>query len=285
MATTPGAFTLTRACTGAPAELAPAHVRVWSTWARLTFMICASLIAARPAWAQHAGQYSAADIQYGASLYAAQCSQCHGPNGDLVSAVNLRSGKLRRAETDFELRALLTAGIPGTGMPAFRFDDAEFAGITAYVRNMDAVDKVGVTIGDRERGKAVFEGKGGCLTCHRVNGRGGWAGPSLHQIGAQRPAGALQLALIDPQGAMLPFNRTLRVTSRDGRTVSGRRLNEDTYTVALIDGNGTLQAFPKSEIKELTVVSAAFMPSFKDTLSSGELADVLAYLLSLKGQR
>lgn len=238
-----------------------------------------------PAWAQHEGQYSQADIQYGAGLYAAQCSQCHGPTGDGVAGVNFRSGKLRRVATDNELKALLVAGIPGTGMPAFRFDDAEFAGITAYIRNMDAVEKSGVALGDRERGRQIFEGKGGCLTCHRVNAQGGWAGPSLHQIGSTRPAGALQRALMDPQGAMLPFNRTIRVTTRDGRSVSGRRLNEDTYTVALIDGAGKLQAFPKADVKELTVVQTTAMPSFKDSLSAAELSDVLAYLLSLKGQR
>ncbi len=252
----------------------------------LVLVLCAWAAASSLALAQgHEGQYSQADIQYGAALYAAQCSQCHGPNGDQVAGVNFRSGKLRRASTDYELRALLAAGIQGTGMPAFRFDDAEFTGIAAYINNMDAVDKIGVTIGDRDRGRTVFEGKASCQTCHRVNGKGGWAGPSLHQIGAIRPAGALLKALTDPEGAMLPINRTVRVTTHAGRTVSGRRLNEDTYTMLLIDGTGKLQAFAKADLKDITVAEAASMPSFKDKLSSAELADVLAYLLSLKGQR
>lgn len=250
-------------------------VRVASLWA-----YCGAA-----AWAQHEGQYTQADIEYGAGVYATQCSQCHGPTGDGVPGVSFRSGKLRRAATDFELRALMAAGIPGTGMPAFRFDDAEFAGIAAYIRNMDAVEKSGVTLGDRDRGRAVFEGKAGCQACHRVNGQGGWAGPNLSQIGSQRPASVLQRTLLDPQGALLPFNKTIRVTAQDGRTVSGRRLNEDTYTVVLIDGTGKLQAFPKADVKAITISDTASMPSFKDKLSSTELADVMAYLLSLKGQK
>src|SRR5258708_7766543 len=39
----------------------------------------------------HAGEYAQADIQYGSSVYASQCTTCHGPNGDQISAVDLRS--------------------------------------------------------------------------------------------------------------------------------------------------------------------------------------------------
>ena len=33
---------------------------------------------------------------------------------------------------------VITNGIPGTGMLAFKFDTAEMAGIIAYLRNMNA---------------------------------------------------------------------------------------------------------------------------------------------------
>ena len=34
---------------------------------------------------------------------------------------------------------------------------------------------------------------------------------------------------------MLPINRPVRIVTRDGKTIRGRRLNEDTFTVQIID--------------------------------------------------
>ena len=170
-------------------------------------------------------------------------------------------------------------------MPAFKFDPAEVAGIVSYVRNMDAIELKAIALGDRDRGQATFDGKGGCFTCHRVGGKGGWSGPNLSQIGSVRPAGGLEQSLLDPTLAMLPLNRVVKLTTRDGRAATGRRLNEDTYTVQLIDENGPLASFAKSDLRDFAVVKTSPMPSYKDKLAPGELADVLAYLLSLKGQK
>ena len=101
----------------------------------------------------HLGQYAEADIIYGSSIYGAQCSQCHGPNGDLIGGVNLRSGDLKRAPTDNELRGILTTGIPGTAMPAFKFDATEMTGIIAFVRNMRDFEAKSVRLGDAARGQ------------------------------------------------------------------------------------------------------------------------------------
>src|SRR4051812_34507857 len=67
----------------------------------------------------HPGEYAAADIAYGARLYDAQCTTCHGSNGDGVGGVNLASGTFRNGVTDQDLSRIITNGIPGTGMLAF----------------------------------------------------------------------------------------------------------------------------------------------------------------------
>ena len=87
----------------------------------------------------HDSQYSDADIAYGATLYAAKCVTCHGPQGDAIGGVNLRSGKFRNAVTDRELERFIRTGSPA-GMPEFALDNAEMAGIIAYLRNMNAAD-------------------------------------------------------------------------------------------------------------------------------------------------
>lgn len=229
------------------------------------------------------GDYGAADIAYGARLYTTHCAQCHGATGDSVGTVNLRSGKLKNASTDQQLMALLRAGIPGAGMPAFKFDNAEQVGIVAYLRNMNTFDAAAVAIGNADRGRALFEGKGGCRTCHRIDGRGAGMAPDLGDIGATRSADALQTSILDPSAVMAPINRPIRAVTRDGRTINGRRLNEDTFTVQLMDERGALVSLVKADLREYTVLTQSPMPAYTGKLSSDEVADLVAYLLSLKG--
>ena len=229
------------------------------------------------------GDYGAADIAYGARLYTTHCAQCHGATGDSVGTVNLRSGKLKNASTDQQLMALLATGIPGTGMPAFKFNNAEQAGIVAYLRNMNTFDASAVPIGNADRGRAIFEGKGACRTCHRIDGRGAGLAPDLGDVGAIRSADALQTSILDPSAVMAPINRPVRAVTKAGRTINGRRLNEDTFTVQLMDERGALVSLVKDDLREYTVLTQSPMPAYAGKLSSAEVADLVAYLLSLKG--
>jgi len=231
----------------------------------------------------HAGQYEMSDIVFGAQLYAAQCVNCHGAGGDGVGGVNLRSGVIRRAATDRELQQLVTNGIQGTGMPAFKFTMAEQTGIVAYVRNMSALDAGSVKLGDTTRGRAIVEGKGECLRCHTLNDKGSPVAPDLSDIGSSRSASMLERHLTNPTAQMMPINRPVTAMMKDGKSVRGRRLNEDTYSVQLVDEQGRLVSLLKSDIREMQIGTSSTMPSYKDKLDSGELSDVIAYLLSVKG--
>ena len=231
--------------------------------------------------AQVRQDYAPADIEYGLTVYRGQCATCHGDTGDAVPGVDLRSGQLRRAANDLELRALITTGIPGTGMPPASLDTAELAGIIAYLRNMN-FEADAVTLGDPARGRVVFEGKGDCLGCHRVKGQGSRAAPELTAIGTVRAPSALRRSVLDPTGSMRPINRPVQLVTADGTRITGRRLNEDTYTVQLIDEQERLRSFDKADLREFTVITESPMPSYADRLSVQELADLLAYLVSLK---
>ena len=232
----------------------------------------------------HAGEYAPADIQYGATVYTAQCTQCHGPNGDQVSGVDLRSGRFRNAATDDDLRRIVTVGIPGTSMPGRRLDAAEVTGIVAYVRNMRDFNSSSVTLGDRARGEALIEGRGQCATCHRANGKGSRVAPDLSDVGTSRAASSLQQSVIDPSSMMIPIDRPVRIVTKDGKTITGRRLNEDTYTIQLIDAQEHLLSLLKTDVREYTILKTSSMPSYKDRLNDQELADLVAYLVTLKGK-
>lgn len=241
------------------------------------------VIAQQNAALDHPVQYAPADIAFGASLYSGQCSTCHGATGDGVGGVNLRSGKFRRVTTDRELTTVITTGIPGTAMPGFKFNATEVDGLIAYLRNMNSFDSSLVKPGDVQRGKTIFEGKGACLTCHRVNGTGSYVGPNLSEIGSLRGAGALERSLVDPTSGLMPINRPVRIVKKDGTVINGRRVNEDTYSVQLMDTQGRLVSLLKSDLRDFRISTTASMPSYKKELEPTELADVMAYLLSLKG--
>ncbi len=233
--------------------------------------------------AAHPGEYAPADIAYGSRLYDAQCSTCHGANGDGIGGVDFRSGKFRTAVTDQDLVRVITNGIQGTGMLAFKLDTAEMTGVVAYLRNMNTFDRGSMTPGDAARGRITFEGKGGCLRCHRVGAQGALVAPDLSDIGAIRSPASLQRSLTDPTSQMIPINRPVRAVTRDGTVINGRRLNEDTYTVQLLDDQERLVALTKADLREYTILTTSPMPAQKD-MPPGELADLLAYLLSLKGR-
>ena len=233
---------------------------------------------------EHAGQYSQVDVETGFNLYNSNCITCHGANGDSVSGVNLRSGQFRRASTDSDLNRLIQTGIPGTAMPPGRFNTAELAGLVAYIRAMRDFDTRPVR-GNAVAGRTVFEGKGACTSCHRVNGKGSRVAPDLSDIGAIRTPDALEQSLINPTASMLPVNRSVRAVTRDGKTITGRRLNEDTYTVQLIDAQERLVSLSKADLREYTIVKTSPMPSYEEKLSAAELEDVVAYLRTLKGSR
>jgi putative heme-binding domain-containing protein len=231
---------------------------------------------------QHAGGYSPADVENGARLYGAHCSACHGAEGNTVAGVDLRRGQFRRGSSDDDLTRVITTGIPGTAMPPNKFTPSELYGIIAYVRSMRDFKTRSVTLGDPHRGRLLFEGKGACMTCHRVNGKGSRLAVDLCDIGAIRPAEALERSLIEPGRSVLPQNRFVRAVTRDGKTINGRRLNEDTFTIQLIDEKERLVSLVKPELREYTVIGTSLMPSYKDKFSSQERADVIAYLVSLK---
>ena len=245
-------------------------------------IVVALLVTSLPAQ-DHSGQYPQADIAAGARVYAALCIGCHGPTGNGIGGIDLRQGPLPRASTDAALTTLLANGIPGTGMPAFRLDPGDARTLVAFVRSGFDADTATVPPGDAGRGRTIFEGKGACLTCHRVETRGRDLGPDLTDVGRSRNAASIQRALVDPAGSMFPINRPVRAVTRDGRVINGRRINEDTYTVQIITTEGQLVSLVKSELREWAVSPTSPMPSFKDTLTPAELIDLVAYVSSLKG--
>ena len=249
------------------------------SWIQPFFLL---LSVAAPAAAQD-HTYSSSDIEAGVRLYGAQCTVCHGPNGDMVNGVDLRRGRFRRSVTDEDLAKVITSGAGGGAMPAFAFSSDEIRSLVALMRAGLDPSGTAVKVGNIDRGRQLFAGKAKCGTCHRVHGVGPRTAPDLSEIGAMRTAAALQRSLLTPTAAMLPINRPVRIETADGRTIRGRRLNEDTYSVQLIDEKERLVSLLKKDITVMELGKTSAMPSFEKTLTADEIADLVGYLLSLRG--
>ena len=231
--------------------------------------------------------YAPSDIENGRGLYQANCLGCHGNNGDAVEGANLASGRFRRASSDEDLMALIRNGIPETLMiPRPQLSYGELRSLVAFLRNMQtsgvqtAQDQQEVAIGDAARGEELFFGSAQCSTCHGVGGGGSRLHPDLAGIGSQRSPAVLQESILDPRAVVREGQRFYQVTTKDGATVSGKLMNQDTHSVQLLNEQEELVSFLKEDLDSHGVIPTP-MPAYLDVLSADDVADLVAYLLSL----
>lgn len=136
--------------------------------------------------------------------------------------------------------------------------------------------------GDAAAGKAVFEGKGRCLTCHAVNDAGGSLGPDLSWIGVLRVPESLRRSIVDPGDQVSRRYFTLVVETRDGKKLEGLLLNEDDISIQIRDTAGELRSFRKDDLKDLRREPRSLMPSYGKELSEVEVDHLVAYLRTLR---
>jgi putative heme-binding domain-containing protein len=230
-------------------------------------------------------RYLSTDVENGARLYRNNCFACHGPEGNSVPGVDFRRGQFKRVSTDEELFRVIVTGVPGTAMPPTAVNDGARLAIVAYLHSMHDSATSAIGSGDAAHGRALFENEGACLNCHRVNGKGSRIAPDLSEVGAIRTGEYLERSLLAPNESVLPEHRTVRAVTRQGIVITGRRLNEDTHSIQLIDQEERLRSLDKSELKEYAILTTSSMPSYQGKFSPAQLADVVTYLLSLKGMQ
>jgi putative heme-binding domain-containing protein len=136
--------------------------------------------------------------------------------------------------------------------------------------------------GDKARGKALFDGKGKCAGCHNERSR---TAPSLSDVGPLRRPLELERSILDPSAELNPDFRFVRAVTSNGTVVTGRLLNQSTFSVQILDSAEQLRAFDKSSLREFAIVKTSPMPSARGMLDAQEVADIVTYLTSLRGQR
>ena len=246
-------------------------------------LLALSLFLAIPAALSAQHSYTPADIQEGGRLFRANCVLCHGPEGDQVQGIDLGHGRFRQSYSEDALIKIIQNGIPGTGMPSNNLQGFQAEIVVAYLRSIATSGRAVTGNGNAARGRALFEGKGDCASCHRVNGVGSRVGPDLSDIAALRRTVEIERSLLEPNEEVLPQNRTYRAVTKQGETITGRLLNVDTFTVQILDAKERMLSLQRSDLRESGFVNDSPMPSYRAKLSAQELADVVAYLSTLKG--
>lgn len=261
--------------------------------------LAAVILGAGTSVAQQHG-YAAEQIAEGRTLYQANCGRCHNNDGAGVVGVELFK-QFRRATTDDDIARLIQTGIPGTSMPSHRFTTPQALSVVAFLRSMVGVTPGAVAFstgrrssglaGDAARGKTIFSGKGGCAACHKAEHAGGTTGPDLSETGVIRDLGfgpippdpaLLEQSILEPNADITPAYRVFQVTPKTGAQVRGTLLNQDTFSVQMHDQEKNLRSFLRSDLKDAGFMPSP-MPSYQGRLTPQEVADVVSYLLTLKG--
>ena len=234
---------------------------------------------------------NAAAAAAGRRIFDQTCQSCHGPAGRGDRGPALDSGRFVRGNADGDIFHTIRAGVPGTQMPPFpALSDTQVWQLVAYIGTLGDGDRAAAVTstpaeGSAAAGDALFFGKGGCATCHEVNGRGGIVGPDL-STAAATPAAALRAKILNPSAPAAPNRRppqTIVATLPDGREVRGVRRNEDTFSAQIIDAEGSLHLIDKLSTRAFRIEDTSMMPGdYATRLTSTELTDIVAYLATLR---
>ncbi|HKX00796.1 MAG TPA: c-type cytochrome [Bryobacteraceae bacterium] len=235
------------------------------------------LLCSAAAWGQ-----SANDLADGKTTFRSNCGFCHGLTGGGGRGPALASGRFLHGSTDEDLKNVILNGVPGTTMPSFEFEKDELARLIAYIRSLSTgAVKAEPVPGDAVKGSAVYE-RSGCAGCHQIGLEGSVFGPDLTRIGAGRSAEYIRESLINPSADIPDEFNGVTVVTRDGKRITGIRINEDTFTVQLRDASQKFRMFEKDEVKSVTHETKSLMPAYS-SLPNDDLQNLLAYLDSLRG--
>ena len=243
-------------------------------WAPTLYLVAALAL---PAWAQESEAAltnpfnSDADVAAGEKTFLSQCASCHGRDGrGGGGGPDLTTGRFKRASSDEGIFQIVNKGIPGTTMPGFMLNAQPVWRLVAYIRSLYLSRRNQAVAGDPARGQALFA-KHRCAGCHDTTA------PDLKQVAGNRSADELRQSILEPNADVPSAYWRAKATLNSGQTISGARLNEDTFTIQLRNRDGLRSLF-KSDLARIEIDRSSPMPPFKGKLSEAEIDDLLAYV-------
>ena len=141
--------------------------------------------------------------------------------------------------------------------------------------------------GSPDRGRAIYldAKKGGCVTCHRLEGSGGEVGPDLTKIWETLSFDKRVESILDPSKEIKEGYDTYKVATTDGRVLTGLLVSKNDREITLKDAQAREVKVPIAEVERQQKDAVSLMPAgVVGHLSLAELADLLAFLGDRKAQ-
>jgi putative membrane-bound dehydrogenase-like protein len=136
-----------------------------------------------------------------------------------------------------------------------------------------------------ELGRRIFfHPRAACAGCHRRFGRGNVVGPDLSFIAEQGDRASVLQSILDPNREVAPQFYTTVLELEDGEVFSGFLLRSSSQEV-FRDARGQERTIQKHQIVRRKELTTSLMPGgLEAQLTAEELRDLLAYLLSSRGE-
>jgi cytochrome c oxidase cbb3-type subunit 3 len=233
------------------------------------------------AWSQGPQKNLKSVTTRGKQTFASTCSSCHGLDGrGGERAPNIAENPKVQKLSDAQIAHIIENGIPGAGMPAFHsLEISDVKAVVTYLRALQGTKRAVNLPGDPIRGETTFFGKAGCSGCHMIAGKGGFIASDLSAYARTHTVEQIRSTITSPSPGNNLQARMVTATTHGGEKYVGRIRNEDNFSVQLQALDGMFFFVDKSEIKELDSSRTAMHSDYGSTLSSGELNDVVSFLM------
>ncbi|HET9805265.1 MAG TPA: cytochrome c [Candidatus Acidoferrum sp.] len=248
--------------------------------------IWASLLAVRtPSQQPDAKQAAAASADRGKKFFAQSCGFCHGPDATGARGPDLvRSAMLAHDVNGNLIGDVIKNGRPDKGMPPIPATDDQIADVAVFLhaRAKQALESSGVPsvypvekllTGNLEKGKAFFEGAGGCSSCHSPTG-------DLAGVAKKYSSIELESHMLYPD--FKPPTATITMPS--GEKISGVVSHLDDFSVSIRvgDKSGWNRAFARDAVKLELNDPATAHRELLPKLTQDDMHNLFAYINSLK---
>jgi cytochrome c oxidase cbb3-type subunit 3 len=194
-----------------------------------------------------------AAVERGKQVFTSNCAFCHGANAtggdtgpDLVRSLVV----LHDEGKGSSIAPVLENGRPERGMPKFNFTQAQIKDIAAFLlscnqaaANRDTYRVQNIVTGNAREGERYFQAH--CVACHSTGGDLAHVARKYDALNLQArflyPARQPSDSVVTPSDARA--QRTARVTLPDGRSYSGKLVDADDFSVALVDATGEYRSW------------------------------------------
>ena len=130
---------------------------------------------------------------------------------------------------------------------------------------------------DLANGKLIFTAT--CMVCHEFHGGGQKVGPDL--IGSGRSnLDAILANVIDPNQIIGNGYENFTVSTKDGRTLAGRVVEDTPSHVKLLGAGGAAQIVPRDQVATITNTKQSLMPMGFGNLPDTAFRDLVWYVLA-----